>query len=493
MRFAFALLLAVAAVRSVLSRDQPQWGEAWSRNMVSAEKNLPAAFDPKTGSNIKWSARLGSESHGSPIIAGGRVYVGTNNNEPRNPKHQGDRGVLMCFDEQTGAFLWQLVVPKRSEDPYLDWPNSGFASEVTVDQGKAYVVSNRGEVLCLDPAGLANGNDGPFQDEAKHQTPAGDPVIPTDETDADILWLFNMVADAGIWTHDGAHSSILVDGDFLYVNTGTGVDNTHRKVRTPDAPSLIVLDKGTGRMLAREREGIAPNIFHATWSAPSMTRVNGRKLIFFAGGNGILYAFEPLEKPPGTGEVATLRKVWQFDPDPAGPKEAVHRFTTNRREGPSNIYGMPVCVEGRVYLSSGGDLWWGKNEAWLRSLDVTGADGAREVWRFALERHTMSTAAVTDQFVFTADCGKMMVCLDRQTGKLLWNHELKGEIWASPYVADGKVYLGSRRGDFWVFAAKGEKEILSAVELGAPVSGTATAANGTLYVNSMTHLFAIHR
>src|SRR4029078_10615242 len=90
---------------AVLASDQPQWGQAWTRNMVSPETNLPAEFDPKSGLNIKWRAKLGSESHGSPIIADGRVYIGTNNGEPRNAKHKGDRGVLMCFEEKTGRFL----------------------------------------------------------------------------------------------------------------------------------------------------------------------------------------------------------------------------------------------------------------------------------------------------------------------------------------------------------------------------------------------------
>src|SRR5207237_2193550 len=151
--------------------DQPQWGQAWSRNMVSEERGLPDSFDPKTDKNIKWSAQLGSETHSTPVVAGGRVYIGTNNGEPRDPRHQGDRGVLMCFDEKTGQFLWQLVVPKREDDPYLDWPNAGISSPVTVEGDRVYVVSNRGEVMCLDAYGLANGNDGPFRDEGAHMTP----------------------------------------------------------------------------------------------------------------------------------------------------------------------------------------------------------------------------------------------------------------------------------------------------------------------------------
>src|SRR5688572_30360047 len=89
-----ALLLSAVA-SSCFAADQPQWGQAWSRNMVSAETNLPAALDPATGRNIKWSAKLGSEAHSTPVVANGRVYIGTNNDSPRNPKHQGDRGVLM--------------------------------------------------------------------------------------------------------------------------------------------------------------------------------------------------------------------------------------------------------------------------------------------------------------------------------------------------------------------------------------------------------------
>jgi outer membrane protein assembly factor BamB len=492
MMFRVAVLSFILSLQDSFAADQAQWGQAWSRNMVSGERNLPEGFDPKTGENIKWVAKLGTETHSTPVIAGGRVYIGTNNGEPRNPKHQGDRGVLMCFDERNGELLWQLVVPKRSEDPYHDWPNSGISSPATAEGERVYIVSNRGEVLCLDARGMANGNDGEFQEEARHQTPAHAALIPVDKTDGDILWAFDMTAGAGIWSHDGAHSSILIDGDFLYLNTGTGVDNTHRKIRTPDAPSLIVVDKRLGKLLAREREGIAPNIFHCTWSSPSMGVVNGKKLIFFAAGNGIVYAFEALAQSPKNGEVATLKKVWQFDPDPTAPKERVHRYVSNRREGPSNIYSMPVFLDGRLYFSGGGDLWWGKNEAWLKCINASGEGHITktpEIWKYPLEKHAMSTPAVVGDLVFVADNGRMMHCVSRTTGDRHWTHELRGEMWASPYIADGKVYLGSRRGDFCVFKVSEVKELLATIELGAPISATATAANGTLFVATMSHLY----
>ena len=516
-------LLGAAFVIPFLAgaRDQPQWGEAWSRNMVSHEISLPDSFDPKTGLNVKWTAKLGTESHSTPIVSGGRVYIGTNNGEPRDPKHRGDRGVLMCFDERDGSLLWQLVVPKREEDPYHDWPKTGISSPVTVEGDRVYLVDNRGVVLCLDARGLANGNDGPFRDEGAYLTPRGtnapaQPVQPG-PLDADILWACDLTREAGIWSHDAAHSSILIHGEQLYLNSGTGVDNTHKRIRTPDAPSLIVLDKRTGRLLARDEEHIAPDIFHCTWSSPSLGEVNGRPLVFFAAGNGVVYAFEPLgqsvetlKRPnvepasnstpqlfnASTAPIATLKKVWQLDFDPAAPKRDIHRYSTNRREGPSNIYGMPVFDGNRIYVAGGGDLFWGKNEAWLKCIDATKRGDITTnglVWTYPLEKHVMSTPVIYQGLVFIADCGRKFHCLSVSTGRALWTHDLNGEVWASPLVADGKVYLGTRSGQFLIFAASRDKRVLATIELGNPISATATAANGVLYVATMKELFAVSK
>ncbi|MEY2429396.1 MAG: hypothetical protein QOJ40_2281, partial [Verrucomicrobiota bacterium] len=449
--------------------------------MVSNERGLPDSFDPTTGKNIKWAVRLGSQTHSTPVVAGGRVYIGTNNENPRDPRQQGDRGVLMCFDEKSGKFLWQLVVPKREEDPYFDWPKTGISSPATIEGDRIYIVSNRGEVMCLDAHGMTNGNDGPFQDEGAHMTPAGSGAqLPSGPLDADILWLFDLTSGAGIWSHDAAHSSILIHGDYLYLNTGTGVDNTHKRIRTPNAPSLVVLDKKTGRLVARDDEHIAPDIFHSTWSSPSLGEVNGHPLVFFGGGNGVVYAFKTIEnellKSPSPGY---LQKIWQFDFDPAAPKTDVHKYISNRSEGPSDFYGMPVFHENRIYVAGGGDLWWGKNGAWLKCIDAGGTGditGKGVLWSYPLQKHVLSTPAIQGGLVFIADCGRSFHCLNAETGTAVWTHDIQGEAWASPLVADGKVYLGTRSGNFYVFAASKEKKVISEMNLGDPISATAAAA-----------------
>lgn len=489
-------LVTLVATLGLDAADRPQYGAAWSRNLASPERNLAEKPDPD-GPGLRWTAKLGTETHSTPVIARKRVLIGTNNGDPRDPRHQGDRGVLMCLDEASGQLRWQLVCPKRSEDPYHDWPKSGMSSPATVDGDRVYMVSNRGEVLCLDLDGMADGNDGPFNAEGRLQTPAGQPEIPAGPLDADVLWHTDLTRDAGIWSHDAAHSSILVHGDFLYLNSGTGVDNTHRKIRTPDAPSLLVLDKRTGRIVARDDEGIAPRIFHCTWSSPSMARIDGRDRIFFAGGDGVLYGFDPVRGRGRAGDpVRRIKAGWRYDFDPEAPKDEVHRYNSNKAVSPSNIYGMPVIEGGRLYVAGGGDWFWGKNAAWVKCIDPRGkGDVTRSntVWVAPLGRHTMATPAVADGLVYAADSMRTLHCLDAATGKSVWTHELKGEAWGSALVADGRVYLGTRRGDFWVFAHGREKRVLHQVDLDSPISATPVAANGVLYVATMTRLHAFAR
>src|SRR5918911_4942983 len=113
--FIFLLLISAAVCALVPavsandpgSGDWPMWGGTADRNMVSNMKGLPVEWDVKTKKNIKWVAELGSQSYGNPVVAGGMVFVGTNNEGLRDPKQPGDRGVLMAFDEKTGEFLWQ--------------------------------------------------------------------------------------------------------------------------------------------------------------------------------------------------------------------------------------------------------------------------------------------------------------------------------------------------------------------------------------------------
>lgn len=475
--------------------DQPGWGERFSRNMVSSETGLAATFDPATGENIAWVAPLGTTCYAVPVVAGGRVLIGTNNGRPRDPRHQGDRSILYCLNEIDGSLRWQLVIPKVEGDRYQDWPGVGICSPPTIEGDRAYVLTSRGEVVCLDLDGLADGNDGPFTDEGALMAPEGAAPIAPQPPDADIIWRFDMLADAGCHRHDSAHASILIRGRHLYMNTCNGVDNTHKVIRFPDAPSLVVLDKETGRMIARDAEGIGPRTVHGTWSSPSWGEVDGRALLFFGGPDGVCYAFEPLPDDARPGDAPMiLKRVWRFDCDPDAPKETnPHIYMGNRNEGPSLISGMPVFHGGRVYVASGGDIWWGRRVARLQCIDAAGeGDITRSghMWTAPLNRHCCTTPAIHASLVYIADSGDTLHCLDTSTGESIWTHDTGGETYASAMVADGKVYTGTRRGDFWVLAAGREMRVLGRAKLDAAYSGMAIA-NRTLYVATMKTLYAV--
>ena len=484
-----AAIALLVVPRPLLAEDQPQWGELHTRNMVSQEEGLPDTFNPETGENVKWEADLGSKAYGGPIISGGKVLIGADNSSPRDPRRQGDRGVLLCLDEQTGELEWQLVVPRLEGDVYRDWPGISICSPATVEGDRVYIVTSRYEVVCLDMNGLADGNDGPYQDEARHATPSTESVLDLIPIDADIIWLLDMWVEGLMYPHDSAHASILLDGDLLYLNTCNGVDNTHAVIRAPDAPSLIVLDKNTGSLIAQDNEGIGDDIFHSTWSSPAMGRIEDRKLVFFGGGNGDLYAFDAVGPGVAGNIPMMLNRVWRFDCDPTAPTEDIHSYLRNREVSPSNIKSMPVLHEGRVYVTVGGDVWWGKEEAWLKCVDATTGE---EEWAYELQRHCCTTPAIIDGMAFVADSGGLLHCVDIESGEAFWTHDIEREAWASPYVADGKVYIGTRRGDFWTLAADREgPRVLGRINLGAPIAGTPSAANGVLYVPTLSALFAV--
>jgi hypothetical protein len=133
--------------------------------------------------------------------------------------------------------------------------------------------------------------------------------------------------------------------------------------------------------------------------------IDGRPLIFFCGGNALVYAFEPVQSAPPPGQVLKLKKVWQFDCDPTAPKENIHKYMTNRKVSPSNIKSMPVFCQERLFVTGGGDVWWGKNEAWLKCLNPRGAGDltkTAELWSYPLDKHCMSTPSVWQGLVFAA-------------------------------------------------------------------------------------------
>jgi len=477
-------------------KDSPQWGEKHTRNMVSGETGLPSTFNIETGENIKWSVSIGSHGYATPVISNGKVLIGANNADERNPLHKGDRGTLLCLNESDGSLCWQLIVPRIEGDRHNDWPMIGICSPPTVEGDRVYILTNRSEVLCLDLNGQADGNDGEFQGEGWFMARSGDFAYDVTLKDADILWCYDMKLQLGMSPHESPHASILIDGNYLYLNTCNGVDYRHLQTASLMAPSLIALDKNTGRLIAKDNENFGERIFHSSWSSPAMGEVNGKKQIFFSGPDGILYGFEALSQSLLHDKVHSFKKVWQFDCDPTAPKNNIHDYLKNREVSPSNFMGMPVFYKNQIYVTVGGDIWWGKRKSWLKCIDATKTGDITktgEIWTQTLELHSAATPAISKGLIYVTDCGKNLHCFDVENGNPYWKHKLRHDSWSSALVADDKVFVGSRGSDFWILDAGKILKVLDSNRLDSPIHSTPVAANGLLYISTMNMLYAIEK
>lgn len=515
-----ALPLALAAICPAAGADWAQWGGAAQRNMVAAERGLAASFAPgkkrpdgsgidlKTAQNVAWAAQLGSETYSSPTVAAGRVYIGSNDAHPGDPKYRStEGGLLLALDAGTGSVLWRLVCPKlvsNHKSSQFEEMNLGICGSATVDGDRVYLVTSRCEVVCLDAKGMRNGNDGPFRDEARYTAGPGNRPIPPGPTDADILWLYDMIGQHRVWPHDASNCSPLVYGDCVYVCTGNGVDG--EKHPAPLAPSLIVLDKRTGRLVAYDDEKIGQRVFHGQWSSPSLGMVAGRPLILFGAGDGVCYAFEPVAAP--SARPVPLKKVWQFQCNPPErllrDGKPINYWDGDKRNkrgnnddgryiGPSEIVATPVCYHNRVYVSLGQDPVHGRGKGLLWCIDATrSGDISRSgaLWRYEGLDRSLSTVAIADGRVYVADRPGVIHCLDADTGRLQWTYDTKAETWASTLLADGKLYVGTRK-SFFVLAAGKTPQLLAKIRLGSPAWATPAAANGVLYVASQGYLWAV--
>ncbi len=162
-----------------VTKEWAQWGGDSERNNTPEGQNIPsdwspgefdgnpAVWQPETSKNIKWVARLGSQTYGNAVVAGDKVFVGTNNSGGWLERYPGkvDLGCLLAFDNQDGSFLWQDSSEKLRTGRVHDWPLQGICCAPLVEQDRLWFVTSRGEVKCLDTEG--------FYDDQDDGVPAG--------------------------------------------------------------------------------------------------------------------------------------------------------------------------------------------------------------------------------------------------------------------------------------------------------------------------------
>ena len=536
-----------ARVENAKEGDWSQWGGGPQRNNTPEVSGLPVewnvgSFDSKTGEwkkekakNIKWTARLGSQSYGNPVVADGKVWVGTNNGGGYLKRYPSsvDLGCLLCFNEADGKFLWQHSSEKFPTGRVHDWPLQGICCAPLVEGKRLWFVTSRGEVKCLDTEGFHDGeNNGPVTNE-KEMALKKDPKAEWEENkEADVIWEINMMTELGVSQHNMCSCSVTTAGDLLFVNTSNGVDEGHINLPAPHAPSFICLNKNTGKLLWSDGSP-GTNVLHGQWSSPAYATLGGVNQVLFGGGDGWLYSFLA-EGKDGKAEL-----LWKFDCNPKTSK-----YTLGGRADRNHLIATPVVYEDLVYIGVGedpehgegvGHLWCidptkrgdvspelvfntadpskpiphKRNQACVESEgDFTRANpNSAAVWHYGGEdtngngklefeesmHRTCGTVAIKDGLLYVADFSGLFHCLDAKTGKPHWTYDMLAASWASPLIADGKVYIGDEDGDITVFALSAAQEMLGENNMGSSVYSTPIVANGVLFIANKDHLFAIEK
>ena len=432
--------------------DWPMWGGTPDRNMVSNMQGLPTEWDVFTGEGIKWSAELGSQTYGNPVVAEGMVFVGTNNESPRDPEVTGDKGILYAFRESDGELLWQIASDKMQEGRVNDWPYQGICSSPLVEDGVLYYATNRSEVVAVN-IHAADGDGKPIPE---------------------ILWKFDMMEELGNHPHNMTNSSPVVYGDLLFINTGNGQDETHVNIPSPRAPAIITLNKKTGE-LVWEDASPGENILHGQWSTPTIGDIGGVLQAVNAQGDGWIRGYV----------VATGEKLWEFD---TNPKDSVWPRTRNE------LISTPVIYDGLVYIANGQDPEHGEGVGHLYAIDPTKRGDITEtgmVWHYTDIRRSISTPSIRDDVLYIPDFSGFVHALDAKTGEQIWKYDMLAAMWGSTMLAGGKIYLGDEDGDLIIMEEGREMKVVSEINMGSSVYSTVVPANGVLYIATRNMLYAI--
>lgn len=465
----------------------------------AAEPNRSVLPDVFSAERLLWELDLGSHQYTVPLVDAGQIFLGVNDMELDHPAIESSGGgILMCRNAATGELVWRLPIPRNmagnNPPSHFNHWKCGVCSQPVVDGDRLYLVGPRGDVLCVDRKGQANGNDGPFLDDACYMGVPANSDYQLAETDGDVIWRFDLLTELDVVPHDVCGSNPTQYGDCVYFCTSNGQDNRHDKIVNPKAPSLIAIDKATGRLVAVEDEGISANTFHGQWSSPVAAEFDGRPTIVFGGGDGVLYAFEPAEASSSVDEPGKLKLIWKRDCCPAdyrvrdGVPLSYSGWKSKRPDGPSEIISTPAIHQGRIYVAIGQSPVHGPGKGALSCVDgVTG----EMVWQNCQVDRTLSEAAICDGLLYLPDYSGALHCIDAETGESVWQHDLGGGVWcSSATVSDGRVYVGTERMAFWVLKAGREKEVLAKSRVQSmPI--TTVVNDDTLYLPTQRRIFAV--
>jgi outer membrane protein assembly factor BamB len=282
-----------------------------------------------------------------------------------------------------------------------------------------------------------------------------------------VLWERSLGEDFGLLTtHGGRTVSPLIEGDMVIVSGVTFGWGQHAR----GAHRFMAFDKRTGATLWLSAPGGRP--YDTTYAAPIIVDVNGTRLLIQGGSDGVVYAIKA-----GTGE-----PVWKYEISKRGINTGVvvHGTTAILTHSEENLnsseMGMIVAVDATAKGEIKKEQIKWQSYGWQGGFSSPVLDGNR---------------------IYQLDNGANLAAFDISTGKQLWLKNLGTIQKASPVLADGKLYVGTENGKFFILkpGANGA-EILDEDQLGTEaqpeaIIASVAVANGRFYVISDSNIYCI--
>jgi len=349
--------------------------------------------------HVIWRSRVPGAYAGALGEGNGRILVGSTavSKEPV----ESTPGTMNAFDT-SGRLLWTATHP-RLADRVHDCPAS-IRCRACFDGPRAYYMSNRGELVCVDFAR-------PRKRDYAGLLDAGAAPVPED---VPILWKLDLPRELGVFKRDASDvgnplPSPLVIGDLVFCVTAHGAPDFGRRA-DPQPPSFLAVDKLTGKV-AWSSNAPGARIVFSQWSSPVSAVVHGVEEVIFPGGDGVLYAFEP----------ATGRPLWELDCNRLGARELTGEpyGSSHLLEARCGFFAAPTVHGTMLYVALNVDYEIPVPHP-LLAIDLATDDGEpRIVWQFGdpAFKGTYNSAAVDGGLVFVTGDDCVLFALDEKTGR----------------------------------------------------------------------------
>jgi outer membrane protein assembly factor BamB len=414
--------------------DWPNW-RGPQQNSTSTEKNLVDKWNPKQGEkgNLLWKrSDLGTRS--TPIVMRGKLYVLV-----RDKPGTADEGEkVVCVDAATGEQKWE-----RRLDVYLsDVPDTrvGWSNVVgDPETGLIYAQGVGGLFACID------GDSGK------------------------IVLSHNLVEEFGtITTYGGRTNNPVMFDDLVLISAilvGWGDTPEFDGLARP-AHRFMAFDKLTGELRWLNGTTLSPP--DTNYSTPVVKVVGGEAQLIFGGADG---------------------KLWVLQ-----PRTGVHLW--NYPLSQRSINSSPIVVGTTVYGGHSEENLVGSTQGAVVALDATqrGDLAGKEKWiQYTLMAGKSSPVMVGDRLWVVTDGAKLQI-LNPETGKQVGRKALSTVMRSTPVFADGKVYLCTNNGIWYILKPKGDEvEVVQKLRLSASDQndGSPIVSHGRIYLPTSEAFYCI--